>query len=103
MKLQLKSFEPINKESILSLTGSKSETNSLLILQALWPEIRLDNLAECDDAHVMIQALKKSNGPIDVGHAGTAMRFLTAYFAFLPGCSVVMTGSSRMKQRPVEI
>lgn len=103
MKLQLKSFEPINNESILSLTGSKSETNRLLILQALWPEIRLDNLAECDDAHVMIQALKKSNGPIDVGHAGTAMRFLTAYFAFLPGCSVVMTGSSRMKQRPVEI
>ena len=45
MKLQLKSFEPINKESILSLTGSKSETNRLLILQALWPEIRLDNLA----------------------------------------------------------
>ena len=46
MKLQLKSFEPINKESILSLTGSKSETNRLLILQALWPEIRLDNLVD---------------------------------------------------------
>ncbi|MDB2388932.1 3-phosphoshikimate 1-carboxyvinyltransferase [Flavobacteriaceae bacterium] len=103
MKLQLKSFEAIKIDTILSLTGSKSETNRLLILQALWPEIRLDNLAECDDADVMIQALKNSDGPIDVGHAGTAMRFLTAYFAFLPRCSVVMTGSNRMKERPIGI
>jgi len=103
MKLQLKSFDAIKIDTILSLTGSKSETNRLLILQALWPEIRLDNLAECDDADVMIQALKNSDGPIDVGHAGTAMRFLTAYFAFLPGCSVVMTGSNRMKERPIGI
>ena len=103
MKLQLKTFEPVKMDSILSLTGSKSETNRLLILQALWPEIRLDNLAECDDAHVMIQALKKSEGHVDVGHAGTAMRFLTAYFAFLPGCSVVLTGSNRMKERPIGI
>lgn len=103
MKLQLKSFDAIKIDTILSLTGSKSETNRLLILQALWPEIRLGNLAECDDADVMIQALKNSDGPIDVGHAGTAMRFLTAYFAFLPGCSVVMTGSNRMKERPIGI
>ena len=101
--LHLQTFEPIQNDLMLSLTGSKSETNRLLILQALWPEISLSNLADCDDAQVMIEALKKTSGNIDVGHAGTAMRFLTAYFACLPGCSVVLTGSQRMKQRPIGI
>ena len=101
--LHLQTFEPIQNDLMLSLTGSKSETNRLLILQALWPEISLSNLADCDDAQVMIEALKKTSGNIDVGHAGTAMRFLTAYFACFPGCSVVLTGSQRMKQRPIGI
>jgi len=101
--LELKTFKPAGDHIILSLTGSKSETNRLLILQALWPGISLSNLAECDDAAVMIQALKKSQGTIDVGHAGTAMRFLTAYFASLEHCSVVLTGSKRMKERPIGI
>lgn len=101
--LYLKAFSPDKKDIILSLTGSKSETNRLLVLQALWPGISLSNLAECDDATVMIQALKNVQGNIDVGHAGTAMRFLTAYFAALPGSSVVLTGSQRMKQRPIGI
>jgi 3-phosphoshikimate 1-carboxyvinyltransferase len=101
--LELKTFKPAGNHIILSLTGSKSETNRLLILQALWPGISLSNLAECDDSAVMIQALKKSHGTIDVGHAGTAMRFLTAYFASLAQCSVVLTGSKRMKERPIGI
>lgn len=101
--VHLKAFKPSQKDPMLGLTGSKSETNRLLILQALWPELCLTNLAECDDASAMTAALKKGKGEINVGHAGTAMRFLTAYFACLPGSSVVLTGSKRMKQRPIGI
>lgn len=101
--IHLKAFKPLENELLLTLTGSKSETNRLLILQALWPEIRLNNLAQCDDASVMTQALTKTQGTIDVGHAGTAMRFLTAYFASRPDSSVVLTGSPRMLERPIGI
>lgn len=101
--IHLKAFKPLENELLLTLTGSKSETNRLLILQALWPEISLNNLAQCDDASVMIQALTKTQGTIDVGHAGTAMRFLTAYFASRPDSSVVLTGSPRMLERPIGI
>ena len=99
--LRLHELNPKSNPVVLSLTGSKSETNRLLILQALWPELELSNLALCDDSTVMMQALKHHKGTIDVGHAGTAMRFLTAYYACMPGSEVVLTGSSRMKQRPI--
>ena len=99
--LRLHELNPKSDPVVLSLTGSKSETNRLLILQALWPDLELSNLALCDDSTVMMQALKHQKGTIDVGHAGTAMRFLTAYYACMPGSEVVLTGSSRMKQRPI--
>jgi len=103
MMNDLKAFNPHSDPVELALTGSKSETNRLLVLQALWPQIKLENLAQCDDAFVMTGALNKSQGTIDVGHAGTAMRFLTAYFSCLPGTSVILTGSQRMKERPIGI
>ncbi|WP_396148117.1 3-phosphoshikimate 1-carboxyvinyltransferase [Flavobacterium sp.] len=96
--------------SQLKLTGSKSETNRLLLLQALYPNLLLENTSNSDDSVVMIKALnaqhlkpKTQYLKIDVHHAGTAMRFLTAYFAIQEGFDVHLTGSSRMKERPIKI
>jgi 3-phosphoshikimate 1-carboxyvinyltransferase len=87
----------------LSITGSKSETNRLLLLQALYPNISLQNTSNSDDSEVMLKALLSNSQLIDVHHAGTAMRFLTAFFATQEGKEVVLTGSSRMKERPIKI
>jgi len=98
------------RNSKLSITGSKSETNRLLLLQALYPNISLENISNSDDSEVMLQALQKLatdnwqlTTEIDVHHAGTAMRFLTAYFAIQEGKEVILTGSTRMKERPIKI
>ena len=102
-KLQTSNFK-------LKISGSKSETNRLLILQALYPNLVLENSSTSDDSEVMIKALgvqypipKTQYPKIDVHHAGTAMRFLTAYFAAQDGFEVQLTGSSRMKERPIKI
>jgi 3-phosphoshikimate 1-carboxyvinyltransferase len=94
----------INKSSKLSISGSKSETNRLLLLQALYPNLVLENVSNSDDSRVMIKALISSNESIiDIHHAGTAMRFLTAYFSMQEGREIILTGSSRMKERPIKI
>ena len=90
-------------EASLNISGSKSETNRLLLLQALYPELQLSNTSNSDDSEVMIKALLSDENTIDIHHAGTAMRFLTAYFASQPGKTVVLTGSKRMKERPIQI
>ena len=84
------------------LTGSKSISNRLLILQALSGHKNvLKNLSDSDDTVVIQKALSSQDTTIDVGIAGTAMRFLTAYYA-LRGSEVILTGASRMKQRPIK-
>ena len=99
----------INKQlSTISITGSKSETNRLLLLQALYPNLTLENTSNSDDSEVMMEALNlkpttHNLQPINIHHAGTAMRFLTAYFAIQEGSEVELTGSSRMKERPIKI
>ena len=93
----------VNQNSELSISGSKSETNRLLLLQALYPNIKLENISNSDDSDVMSKALSSKEDTIDVHHAGTTMRFLTAYFAMQEGREVVLTGSSRMKERSVKI
>ncbi len=87
----------------LRITGSKSETNRLLLLQALFSGLSIENTSESDDSEVMKAALKAKTDVIDVHHAGTAMRFLTAYFAHLEGREIVLTGSQRMQERPIKI
>lgn len=93
----------------LSITGSKSETNRLLLLQALFPNITIENISNSDDSEVMQMALSKDlsfqaqSMDIDIHHAGTAMRFLTAFFAIQDGRTVTLTGSPRMKERPIKI
>lgn len=101
-----------NKKSAIKVTGSKSETNRLLLLQALFPNISLENTSNSDDSEVMAKALIQNPEPktlnpkpetIDIHHAGTAMRFLTAYFAMQENREVIITGSPRMKERPIKI
>ena len=93
----------INPNSKIIITGSKSETNRLLLLKALYPNIVIENASNSDDSEVMNSALNSNNQTIDVHHAGTAIRFLTAYFASQESKTVLLTGSSRMKERPIKI
>ncbi|WP_335977492.1 3-phosphoshikimate 1-carboxyvinyltransferase [Gaetbulibacter jejuensis] len=94
----------IKTVSSITITGSKSESNRLLLLQALYPEIKIENLSNSDDSVVMSKALSSnSNTVVDIHHAGTAMRFLTAFFATQQGKEVTLTGSQRMKERPIQI
>ncbi len=93
----------VENHSSIAITGSKSETNRLLLLQALFPEITLENKSNSDDSQVMIAALTTDDLTIDIHHAGTAMRFLTAYFAIQLDRTVILTGSKRMKERPIKI
>ena len=102
MHLQLNSTSP-NLSGKIAVTGSKSESNRLLILQAQFPEIKIHNLSNSDDTWVLKKALKATEEHIDIHHAGTAMRFLTAYFASRDGREVVLTGSARMQERPIAI
>ena len=92
-----------NLKAQIAVTGSKSETNRLLLLQALFPNITLTNTSNSDDSEVMQKALKGNEEIIDIHHAGTAMRFLSAYFATQEGREVVLTGSSRMQERPIKV
>ena len=88
---------------VLSISGSKSESNRLLILKELYPNIDIVNLSSSDDTNFLIEALNSKSSTIDIHHAGTAMRFLTALFAILKSKNVTLTGSERMQNRPLEI
>ena len=87
----------------IKITGSKSETNRLLILKELFKKISLSNISNSDDSNVMQKALNSEESIIDIGHAGTAMRFLTSFYAISDGKEIVLTGSDRMKERPIRI
>ena len=87
----------------ITISGSKSESNRLLILQKLFSEISIENLSDSDDSVHMQHALSTENELVDIGHAGTAMRFLTSYFATTEGKKVILTGSERMQNRPIKI
>ncbi len=103
MKVYLDATKLSEKENFIQISGSKSESNRLLILQALFPNLKIQNLSNSDDSKVLRQALGNSSGIIDIGHAGTAMRFLTAYYATLENADVILTGSLRMKERPIKV
>jgi len=92
-----------NQEIIIS--GSKSETNRLLLLQALYPNLKIENVSNSDDSEVMKNTLQSVGrlSEINVHHAGTAMRFLTSFFAIQEGFEVVISGSDRMHERPIKI
>lgn len=87
----------------LDITGSKSETNRLLLLQALFPQLVIENASNSDDSVAMKKALHSEDRVKDIHHAGTAMRFLTAYFAASTSKEVELTGSARMQERPIAL
>ena len=103
MKLHLSAPKSPRLLGNIQITGSKSETNRLLLLQALFPNLSLRNTSNSDDAEVMKKGLAQLVGHVDIHHAGTAMRFLTSYFATKVGADVVLTGSERMQERPIKI
>ncbi|MDR0893909.1 MAG: 3-phosphoshikimate 1-carboxyvinyltransferase [Prevotellaceae bacterium] len=87
----------------IHLPASKSIRNRVLLVQALsGKEVRKHATDDCDDIRVLINALQKLPSTIDIGAAGTAMRFLTAYLCTRPaGEQHTITGTSRMLQRPI--
>jgi 3-phosphoshikimate 1-carboxyvinyltransferase len=102
MRLELK--HPTKKvRAQLTITGSKSETNRLLLLQALYPHLIIENQSNSDDSLAMHKALYSEEKTRDIHHAGTAMRFLTAFFATKENSDIILTGSHRMQERPIAL
>ena len=101
--MDLKIFPPEELADIsVSLPLSKSESNRSLIIYALTPvNERHGHMADSDDTDAMLAALDRTSGPVNVGAAGTAMRFLTAYFACTPGAHVTLDCSERMRSIPI--
>lgn len=94
---------PLNLQSNIDLPSSKSISNRALIISALTTNgIRPTHLAKCDDTDVTIKALESSEEVVDIMAAGTAMRFLTAYFSATQGEHII-TGTERMQNRPIHI
>ncbi len=87
----------------IDLPASKSISNRVLIVNALSGGLcDIKNIARCDDTHAMTEALASGERLIDIGAAGTAMRFLTAYFSLQVGRTVTLDGTPRMRQRPIK-
>lgn len=87
----------------IELPASKSISNRALILNALsYSPADIENLSDCDDTRVLVNVLDSTVSTFDIGAAGTAMRFLTAFLAKTVG-EWVLTGSERMKQRPIKL
>lgn len=97
----LKKSKLIGNQTI-EISGSKSISNRLLILHQLFNNIEIKNLSNSQDTQLLEKALNSNSETIDIHHAGTAMRFLTSYFSIQEGKTVVLTGSERMKQRPIK-
>ena len=101
MNLSLKSTQ-LNDDHIV-IPGSKSESNRLLILSSLFKKLSLENISNSDDTNYLLKALSSKSSTIDIGHAGTAMRFLTSYFSLTTKKEIVLSGSQRMHNRPIKI
>ena len=85
------------------ISGSKSESNRLLILNSIYGNLKIENLSNSDDTLVLKKYIDNLENQIDVHHAGTAMRFLTALLAIKTNEQFIITGSNRMKERPIKI
>ncbi len=97
----LKEFQDI--QGAVSISGSKSESNRLILLRAYMSYFKIFNLSDSDDTKLMLSAIESDKKEINIGHAGTAMRFLTSYYSSISENSKILTGSNRMKQRPISI
>lgn len=94
---------PRQLNAIVSLPASKSISNRALIIYALsGGHLLPHNLSDCDDTEVILDALRYMPQEINIKAAGTAMRFMTAYLSVMRGTHVI-TGTERMKHRPIRI
>ena len=85
------------------ISGSKSESNRLLVLKSIYQNLNIENLSDSDDSIVLKKHLDNLSYYIDIHHAGTAMRFLTALLSIKENNKFEITGSERMKQRPIGV
>jgi len=86
----------------IQISGSKSISNRLLILESLFKKIQIGNLSNSQDTQLLKKALSEDTETVDIHHAGTAMRFLTSYYSIAEGKTTILTGSGRMKERPIK-
>ena len=106
--MRIRLYPPEKLRTEAQIPASKSISNRALIIQALagrnaaeeQPEVK--NLSDCDDTQVMTRALNQMPHTIDIMAAGTAMRFLTAYLS-IPAGTHIITGTERMRHRPIGI
>lgn len=95
---------PAKIRATVALPTSKSLCNRALLLCAMsGKDCRVSGISDCDDTRVMLKALEERLPVIDILAAGTAMRFLTAYLAACKGEEHVITGTQRMKERPISV
>lgn len=86
----------------IQISGSKSISNRLLILEGLFNSVKIGNLSNSQDTQLLKKALSENTETVDIHHAGTAMRFLTSYYSIQEGKTTILTGSKRMKERPIK-
>jgi 3-phosphoshikimate 1-carboxyvinyltransferase len=89
-------------DKTVQISGSKSISNRLLILESLFKNIKIGNLSNSQDTQLLKKALEQNTDIVDIHHAGTAMRFLTSYYSIMEGKTTILTGSKRMKERPIK-
>ena len=104
-KMDYMVFAPSRVECEVNLPASKSISNRVLIINALaGGNSDVKNVAKCDDTDAMVNALSNADvAEVNIGAAGTAMRFLTGFFAVQEGRTVLLDGSERMRHRPIRI
>lgn len=102
--MQYKINAPLHLDCTVKLPASKSISNRALIINALCGGTNLpSNLSECDDTDVIVRALRDMPHEIDIKASGTAMRFLTAYLAVTDSGEHILTGTERMRHRPIGV
>ncbi len=90
-------------ECEINLPSSKSISNRLLIIQALCKEnFTIENISDSDDTKYLQRSLLCQENIIDVEHSGTSFRFLTSYLSIQNAKEFILTGSDRMKERPIK-
>ena len=96
------SYSKVNEVPKIALPLSKSISNRVLIARELsGSSFDIEQLSDSDDTRILLRALKSDKVNVDVGMAGTAYRFLTAYYA-LKGDPKILTGAKRMSKRPIK-
>lgn len=92
----------LSGDKTVQISGSKSISNRLLILESLFKNIQIGNLSNSQDTQLLKKALSENTETVDIHHAGTAMRFLASYYSIFEGKTTILTGSKRMKERPIK-